>query len=90
MEVLLSKSQPFLVFEVNCLMLKARGDNPGKLMQLLCRLGFQLYVIESHLRQFGPTNVRLREIGHGWIDHDCDVLAVPRNRLKEVAELVVV
>ena len=90
MEGLLSERQPFLVFEVNCLMLKARGDNPATLMQLLCRLGFQLYVIEPHLKQYGPTNVRLREIGQGWIDHDCDVLAVPRNRLKEVAELVAV
>jgi FkbM family methyltransferase len=90
MKDLLLANQPFIMFEVNRLMLNARGEDPRKLVQLVCGLGFHVFVIESHMKLSGGDNVELREIGHGLVDRDCDVLAVPHARLAEVAGLVAV
>jgi len=88
MQNLLLKSQPFVMFEVNCLMLKAKQDSPERLARIFDSLGFQLYLIESHRKAYGPTNVRLQRVKQRWTWQDCDVLAVPHDLVKDIAGLL--
>lgn len=88
MQRLLATSKPFVMFEVNCSMLKARGESSEKLTQMFRSLGFQLYVIESSSRRYGPADVPLHRIDQNPIGRDCDVLAVPDVRMEEIVGLV--
>jgi FkbM family methyltransferase len=83
---LLSQDPPFVLSEVNCLMLKGNGDSADKLFSMFRSLGYEVYLICTSRRLYGVPYMRLEKFDRVPTAVVYDVLAVPSARIDEIAE----